>query len=41
MEKKDVLLANYVKLYVLLKQLQLSLLQEKMVVEKRLDTILI
>jgi hypothetical protein len=41
MEKKDVLLVNYVKLFVLLKQLQLSQLQEKMEVEKQLDMILI
>jgi hypothetical protein len=41
MEKKDVLPVNYVKPFVLLKQLQLNLLQEKMVAERLLDTILI
>ena len=41
MVKKDVLLVNYVKQYVLLKQLPLSLLKEKMEVEKLQDMTLI
>ena len=41
MEKKDVLLVNYVKQFVLHKQLQLSLQKGLMEVEKQLDMILI